>query len=86
MATLYTQQDKNVRKTWFLMAVFLAIVIGLGYFFSSYYQNQSILYIAIIFALVMNIVSYWYSDKIVTKLAGAILADRAQDFQCRKYI
>jgi heat shock protein HtpX len=71
MATLYTQQDKNVRKTWLLMALFLAIVVGLGYFLSYYYQNPSILYFAIIFSIVMNVISYWYSDKIVTKLAGA---------------
>ncbi len=71
MATLYTQQDKNVHKTWFLMAVFLAVVVALGYFLSYYYNNPGILYFAIIFSIIMNIVSYWYSDKIVTKLAGA---------------
>ena len=71
MATLYTQQNKNVTRTWLLMAVFLVIVIGIGYFLSYYYGNPFILYIAVAFSIVMNIVSYWYSDKIVTKLAGA---------------
>jgi len=33
MATLYTQQDKNVRKTWLLMTVFLVVVIGIGWAF-----------------------------------------------------
>ena len=80
MVTLYTEQSKNVTKTWLLMAIFLGIVIGIGYFLTNYYRNPSILYIAIIFALVMNLVSYWYSDKIVTKLAGAHEADRAQYF------
>jgi len=80
MATLYTEQSKNVTRTWLLMAVFLAVIIAIGYFLSSYYGNPAILYIAVIFALVMNLVSYWYSDKIVTKLAGAQLADRAQYF------
>lgn len=71
MATLYTQQDKNISRTWLLMGLFLVIVVALGYFLAYYYQNPSILYIAIIFSVIMNVVSYWYSDKIVTKLAGA---------------
>ncbi|MCX6712474.1 MAG: M48 family metalloprotease [Candidatus Vogelbacteria bacterium] len=71
MATLYTQQSSNTRKTWLLMAVFLAIVIALGWLISFYYNNQGILYIAIIFSLVMNFASYWWSDKIVLSMAGA---------------
>jgi heat shock protein HtpX len=78
MATLYTQQDRNVRRTWFLMAVFLAIVVALGYFISWYYQSSIILYIAIIFAVVMNVTSYWYSDKISLALAGAKPASRSE--------
>ncbi|MCX6757722.1 MAG: M48 family metalloprotease [Candidatus Nomurabacteria bacterium] len=80
MATLYTQQSKNIEKTWLLMAVFLAVVIGVGYFLSYYYQNSVILYFAIIFAVVMNFVSYLFSDKIVTKLAGAKEVKREEYF------
>jgi len=71
MATLYTQQASNTRRTWLLMTVFLALVIALGWLVSFYYNNQAILYIAIIFSLVMNFASYWWSDKIVLSLAGA---------------
>lgn len=71
MATLYTQQSKNVTKTWLLMSVFLAVVIGIGFFFSQYYGNPNILYFFIAFSLVMNIASYWYSDKIALKLNRA---------------
>jgi len=78
MATLYTQQDKNVRRTWFLMTLFLVMVIAIGYFISYYFDSTIILYIAIIFALGMNILSYWYSDKISLKLAKAVPADRNQ--------
>jgi len=80
MATLYTQQTKNVEKTWFLMTLFLVIVIALGWFFSAYYGNPNILYFFVAFSVIMNITSYWYSDKIVLKLAGAIEADRTQYF------
>jgi heat shock protein HtpX len=71
MATVYTQQDKNTRKTWFLMTMFLVIIIALGYFISYYYNSPGILYFAIIFSLFMNILSYWYSDKIVLSMSGA---------------
>ena len=43
----------------------------LGFVFSQYYGNPNILYIFIIFSIVMNITSYWYSDKIALKLNGA---------------
>jgi len=75
MATLYTQQASNTRRTWFLMAVFLAVVVALGWLISFYYNNQAILYLAIILSLMMNFASYWWSDKIVLALAGANPAD-----------
>ncbi len=59
--------------------VFL-VVIGLGWFFSFYFQNPSILIFFAIFAIVLQIVSYWYSDKIVLTLAGAREATRAEFF------
>ncbi len=71
MATLYTQQDSNIRKTWFLMAMFLAIVVAIGYGIAWYLGDPSILYIAIIFALLMNVGSYWFSDKLVLSMTGA---------------
>lgn len=71
MATIYTQQDKNVHRTWFLMTLFFMVIIGLGYFISVFYNNSVILYIAIIFSVLMNIASYWWSDKIVLSLSGA---------------
>jgi heat shock protein HtpX len=80
MATLYTHQGENVRKTWMLMSVFLIIVIGLGFVFARIYDNANILYIFVIFSIVMNIVSYWYSDKIALRMAGAHPATRAQYF------
>jgi len=81
MATLYTQQRSNTEKTWLLMAVFLAIVVALGWLISFYYNNQAILYVAIIFSLVMNFASYWWSDKIVLSLAGAKEANHDENMQ-----
>ena len=71
MATLYTQQSKNVSKTWLLMGLFLVIIVGIGYLFSQYYGNPNILYFFIIFSVVMNVVSFWYSDKIALSMNHA---------------
>ncbi len=78
MSTLYTQQSKNIHRTWLLMAVFLAVIVGIGYFASYYFDSPDILYIAIIFSVLMNIASYWYSANIVLSVSGAKEADRTQ--------
>jgi heat shock protein HtpX len=71
MATLYTHQGENVRKTWFLMGSFLVLVIAVGYAVSWYMNSSVFLYGAVIFALLMNVGSYWFSDKIVLSMTGA---------------
>jgi len=53
------------------MSLFLVVIISLGYFISYYYNSPGILYVAIIFSLLMNVASYWWSDKIVLSMAGA---------------
>src|SRR6185312_6582956 len=78
MATLYTHKDENIAKTWVLMFVFLCVVMAIGWAVSYYYQSPSILVFAVIFALVMNVGSYWWSDKLVIAMAGAKPADPAQ--------
>jgi len=56
------------------MTVFLVIVIAIGYTVSWYMGNPSIIYIAVIFALLINVGSYWYSDTLVIKMTGAVPA------------
>jgi len=71
MATLYTQVDKNVAKTWILITVFLVFIIGLGYVFSYNLNNPTILWFAVIFSSGMSFISYWYSDKIALSINRA---------------
>ena len=71
MATLYTHQGENIRKTWFLMSMFFVLVMAIGYGVAWYFGDPSIMYIAVVFALVMNVGSYWFSDKIVLSMTGA---------------
>ena len=56
----------------------MIIVVLLGWFISYYFRNENILWFASIFALGMNVVSYWYSDKITMSLAGAKPTTREQ--------
>ena len=71
MATVYKEKDKNVRLTWVYLTGFLVFVISIGWTFSQAYGNSLILYGAVAFAIIMNFVSYWWSDKIVLKMNGA---------------
>jgi len=79
MATLYTQQEKNIRKTWLLMFLFVVVIIAIGWAFAQTYNNPIILYGCIAFSLIMNIISYWYSDRIVLRMTGAMEATHANN-------
>ncbi len=76
MATLYTQAESNTRKTWVLMTGFLIFVIAIGWLFSYILNDSIILIIAVILSIVMSFTSYWYSDKIVLKMAHARLIEK----------
>lgn len=71
MATLYSQADANVRKTWFLMITFFIAVIGIGWALSFALNNPGILYVAVFLSVAMNVGSYWYSDKLALASTGA---------------
>lgn len=71
MPTLYTQAEKNVRRTWILMTSFLVFLIALGWLFSQIFDSPIILYFAVFFAIFQSFLSYWYSDKIVLAMTGA---------------
>lgn len=71
MATLYTQADSNVHKTYFLIAIFLVFVISVGWVFSQAMHSSGVLWFAVIFSILMSIGSYWYSDKMVLAMSNA---------------
>lgn len=78
MATIYTHQDASVRKTWLIMSLFLAFIIAVGWVFAQVQQSPGILYVAVIFAILTNFFSYWYSDKLVLMMTHAKEIQKAQ--------
>ena len=60
------------------MALFFVVVIAIGWAVSYYFNNPGILVFAVIFAVVMNVGSYWWSDKLVVAMAGAKPADERE--------
>jgi len=58
-------------KTTFLMALLTVLLVTAGNMFGG----QSGMMMAFVFALVMNGVSYWFSDKIVLRMYGATELD-----------
>ncbi len=70
--TLWNQKDTNIRKTVVLFTAFLVIVVAIGYVFAQAYQSPVILYVAVIFSVFMNVAAYWWSDKLVLRMAKAV--------------
>lgn len=71
MASLYSNQASNIRKTWLLMLGFFLLIILIGFALSFIYNNANFLYYAIIFSVLLNISAYWFSDKVVLSMANA---------------
>ncbi len=69
--TIYTHAESNTRKTWLYLTFFFLLIIGIGWLFSYYYQNQGILYFAVIFSVITSFSSYWYSDKVALAMTRA---------------
>src|SRR5918996_5423718 len=57
----------NTLKTTFLMALMTVLLVTAG----AAFGGQQGIIIAFVFALFMNGISYWYSDRIVLRMYGA---------------
>ncbi len=77
---LYEQRTSNIRRTWALVLGFLIVVIAVGYAISWYYNDSSILYIAVVIAVATNFYAYWASDTLVLSLNHARKATREEFF------
>lgn len=77
-SNLYTHKDYNIAKTWVLMTMFFLVVVAIGWAVSFYFNSPGILVIAVVFSMVMNVGSYWYSHKLVVAMSGAKPAGDAE--------
>lgn len=75
---LVQQKKKNVTRTWTLMGVVGIAVIALGWLLSGYLGDGRYLNYFVVFAILQNIVAYWFSDKIALATSGAKLATESE--------
>lgn len=69
---MYSQIDSNKRKTAILISIFLALIIGIGYYLNAFlgYGYETVV-IAVVISSFMSIFSYYASDKIALASTGA---------------
>lgn len=70
---MYNQIESNKRKSVFLIFVFIALVIGLGYVYSQAMGDTTYagVWVAVIIALLSTTTSYFQGDKIALWTSGA---------------
>lgn len=78
--SLYDEQSANIRRTWFLITLFLVLTIGIGWIMSYVLNDQIILYAAVIISFVQTGIAYWFSDKIALTSVHAKEAEREKYF------
>lgn len=72
MQNVYEQIDANKRRSFWVIALFVAVVAGFGYFFTYLYNyDWTFLLFALLISGVGSFVSYYNSDTIALSLAGA---------------
>jgi heat shock protein HtpX len=73
-SNLQVQQSKNIRRTWSLMTIVGLLIIGLGWLLAQKTGNPNMIGMFAIGAIIMNLVSFWFSDKIALAMNGAKVA------------
>ena len=79
--TPYSQITYNKRRTFLILALFIALFSGFFYLIGYYTQSANqFLVLGLIFSLVSSFITYFYSDKIVLLTVGAKPADKKKYF------
>jgi len=68
---LYNNVRNNIVKTYLLLSIFIMVFGVFGYCIYYYTKNEAYIYLALIYALISSIVSYWFSDKIILSMSSA---------------
>lgn len=83
---MYKEIAQNRNKTIFLMVIFFMVVVGVGYLFSYIYEDLTIVFVAVAFAVVMNWVGYFKSDKIALATTRARRAQPETNLKERQVV
>lgn len=75
MQHIYENKGSNVFKTWLFLILFALMISAVGFILAGYFNNPVFLYSGFFLAIGMNVWSYWFSDKMVLKMAGAVQVD-----------
>lgn len=79
--TIYQQISSNQLKTWFIMAIFVALFSGLFYLIGWYMgDSQFFLILGLLISFGSAFFSYFYSDKVVLMTVQAKPATREEHF------
>lgn len=69
---MYSQITANKRKTWLLICLFTIVIVGLGWMFGEYSDAGNVgIIIAVLFATFMNLVGYFWGDKVALSSSGS---------------
>lgn len=68
---MYSAIAANKRKTWFIMALFVVIIAGLGWIVSNLYGQPSFLYLALAVGGGYALIQYFLASKLALAMNGA---------------
>lgn len=74
----YSQQQKNLFRTWILIFLFVSLVSSVFYSLSLYTSNQNLLFVGIAISLGQVLVAYFLGDRMALASAGAKLVEEEQ--------
>lgn len=68
---MYSEIASNKRKTWLILAVFVAIIGALGWIFSGLYDSPSFFFLALVIGGVYALIQYFAAAKLALAMNGA---------------
>lgn len=81
MFNVYEQQDRNKRRSLAVMVLFVVFITGVVWVFSQILgYGPGAVGMALVFAGLMSLSSYWWGDKLILAISGALPANKKEDF------
>lgn len=71
MKSAYSVVAENNLRTGLLIAIFLSLILGIGYIFAYLVGNEHIFWISIVVALIINFFAIFAGDQAILTLTGA---------------